>query len=158
MESKPDTLEDRRGRVAAAAEIVAFALERNLLHLALGAAREAARSALLALAAAPRRLSGPDLGLLREVATAPPQHLAGRPAERAAMMRTMLSAVDRLFPPPQATEGHGRPQDGSAGRPPLRGPDRAHRAGMRPGHASAAHRSHEVPVTRPQAQPDLENR
>ena len=118
MELNPDMLEDRRGRVAAATEIVASALERGLPHLALGAAREAARSALLALAAAPRRLSGPDIELLREVAAAPPQHLAGRPAERAALMRTMLSAVDRLFPGPPATAGSDRLRDGgAAGQP-----------------------------------------
>jgi hypothetical protein len=98
VESNLDMLEDRRSRVAAAAEIVASALERNLPHMALGAAREAARSALLALAAGPRRLSGPDIELLREVAAARPQHLAGRPAERAAVVRATLSVVDRLFP------------------------------------------------------------
>ena len=55
----------------AAADIVGLALERDLPHMALGAAREAARSALLALGAAPRgRLSGPDVELLREVAAA----------------------------------------------------------------------------------------
>ena len=76
--------ESQRSRVVAAAELVGFALQRDLPHIALGAAREAARSALLALAAAPRRLSGPDIELLREVAAAPPQHLSGRPAERLA--------------------------------------------------------------------------
>ena len=114
MDLQPDLHEDRRSRVATAAELVGFALERDLPHMALGAAREAARSALLALAAGPRRLSGPDIELLREVAAAPPQHLAGRPAERAALLRATLSAVERLFPRPPAT----------AGRPSRRGPDR----------------------------------
>ncbi len=41
----------------AAAEITAFALERDLPHVALGAAREAARSALMALG--PRRVGSP---------------------------------------------------------------------------------------------------
>lgn len=118
MDLNADMLDDRQGRVAAAAEITAFALERDLPHMALGAAREAARSALLALAAAPRdRLTGPDIELLREVAAAPPQHLAGRPAERAATIRAMLSALDRLFPRPPATAGRDLPWDGRASRP-----------------------------------------
>ena len=70
MELSLDMLEDRQSRVVAAAEIVSFALERDLPHMALGAAREAARPALLALAAVPPRLSDPDLGLLRERAAA----------------------------------------------------------------------------------------
>jgi hypothetical protein len=94
--SYPD--EDQWSRAMAAAEIVGLALERDLPHLALGAAREAARSALLAHAAVPRRLPGPDLGLLRDMAAAPPQLLAGRPAERTAVVRATLSVVDRLFP------------------------------------------------------------
>ena len=111
-------LEDQRSRAVAAAEITAFALERGLPHMALDAAREAARSALLALAAGPRRLSGPDIELLREVAAARPQHLAGRPAERAAVVRAVLSAVDRLFPRPPATTGSDRlPEGGAAGEP-----------------------------------------
>ena len=142
-------LEDRRGRVAAAAEIVTFALERGLPHVALGAAREAARSALLGRAATPRRLTGPDLELLREVAAAPPQHLAGRPAERVAVMRAVLSAVDRLFPRPPAAAGRDRPREGGAGQPSLPGPGRAHRAGLRPearpGGASEPHASGRAP-------------
>ncbi len=94
--------DDRRGRVMAAAAIAGMALERDLPHAALGAAREAARAALLALAQAPRRPAGPDLDLLRGVAAAPPQRLAGRPAERLALVRATLAAVDRLFPWPGA--------------------------------------------------------
>ena len=97
-----DRDEDQRSRAVAAAAITAFALERDLPHMALGAAREAARSALLALAAVPPRLSDPELGLLREMAAVPPQRLAGRPAEREAMVRAALSALDRLFPRPSA--------------------------------------------------------
>ncbi len=124
MEPDPDMLEHRWSRALAAAEITAFALERNLPHMALDAAREAARSALLALAAAPRRPSGPDIELLREVAAAPPQHLAGRPAERAALLRATLSAVRRLFPRPPATVGRNPPRGAGPGRPSRRGPDR----------------------------------
>ena len=124
MEPNPDMLDHQWSRAAAAADITAFALGRGLPHMALDAAREAARSALLALAAAPRRLSGPDLELLREVAAASPQHLAGRPAERAALLRATLSAVERLFPRPPATAGRDPPRGGVAGRPSRRGPDR----------------------------------
>jgi hypothetical protein len=102
MELKLDLLEDRRSRAMAAAEITGLALERDLPHMALGAAREAARSALLALAAVPHRLPDSDLALLREMAAVPPQRLAGRPAEREAMVRAALSALDRLFPRPSA--------------------------------------------------------
>jgi hypothetical protein len=128
MDLQPDLHEDRRSRVVAAAEITAFALERDLPHMALGAAREAARSALLALGAAPRgRLSGPDIEVLREVAAAPPQHLAGRPDERQALVRAMLSAVDRLFPRPPATPaGRDQPRHRGAVQPSRRSPDRAH--------------------------------
>jgi hypothetical protein len=94
--SYPD--EDQWSRAMAAVEVTGLALERNLPHMALGAAREAARSALLAHAAVRRRLSGPDLDLLRDMAAAPSQRLAGRPAERAATIRATLSVVDRLFP------------------------------------------------------------
>ena len=124
MESKPDLLEDQWSRAAAAAEITAFALERGLPHMALDAAREAARSALLALAAAPHRPPAPDLGLLRDMAAALPQHLAGRPAERLAMIRATLAVVEPLFPRPPATVGRNPPRGGAAGRPSRRRPDR----------------------------------
>jgi hypothetical protein len=126
VEPHPDLLENQWSRAVAAAEIAAFALERNLPHMALGGAQEAARSALLALAAAPRRPSGADFGLLREVAAAPPHHLAGRPAERKAMVRAALSVVDRLFPRPPAPAGRDRPRSGDAGQPSQQGGDRAH--------------------------------
>jgi hypothetical protein len=127
VESNPDMLEDQRSRAVAAADIAAFALERDLPHMALGAAREAARSALLALAVAPRRLPDPDLVLLREMAAASPQHLAGRPAERAATVRATLSAVGRLFqqPAPAALGFDPAPACG-VGQPSRRGTDQAH--------------------------------
>ncbi len=127
MESKPDLLENQWSRAAAAAEITAPALERGLPHMALDAAREAARSALLALAAAPRRPSAPDLGLLREVASALPRRLAGRPAERLAMIRATLSVVEPLFPRPPATVDRNPP-----GAPAQGGLTAGVRIGMRP--------------------------
>ncbi len=98
--SHPD--EDLRDRAMAAAAITGLALEQDLPHMALGAAREAARAALLALAPLPRRPFGADLDLLRGMAAAPAQRLAGRPAERLALIHATLAAVDRLFPPPGA--------------------------------------------------------
>ncbi len=97
MDAGPDLLEDQRCRAVAAADIIALALERNLLHMAMSAAQEAARAAQLVLAAAPRRPAGPVVELLREMAAAPPQHLAGRPAEREARVRATLAVVLRLF-------------------------------------------------------------
>jgi hypothetical protein len=94
-----DADDDPRGRALAAAEIVGMALERDLPHMALGAAREAARSALLALAAVPGpRLPDRDLGLLRDLAASSPQRFAGRPAERAAVVRATRALVGGLFP------------------------------------------------------------
>jgi hypothetical protein len=86
MDLRPELREDRRSRAMAATEILALALERNLPHMALAAAREAARSALLALAEAPppRRLAGRDLELLKELAAfASAAH--GGPAPRSGM-------------------------------------------------------------------------
>jgi hypothetical protein len=123
VEPHPDLLEHRWSRALAAAEITASALERGLPHMALDAAREAARSALLALAAAPRRPPMPDLGLLRDMAAASPRHLAGRPAERLAMIRATLAVVQRLFPRPSATVGRNPPRGAGPGRPSRRGPD-----------------------------------
>ncbi len=60
MDPQVDLHEDRRSRAAAAAEIVASTLERGVPHLALAAAREAARSALLELGRGPRRLAARD--------------------------------------------------------------------------------------------------
>jgi hypothetical protein len=68
--------------------------------LALAAAREAARSALLDLGEGPHRLARRDLALLRELAAASPQHMAGRPAERQALLRAALHILDRVFPRP----------------------------------------------------------
>ena len=112
MDLQPDLREDRWSRAAAAAGIVALALERNLPHMALAAAREAARSALLALGKGPRRLAGPDdLALLHELAAASPQHLAGRSAERQALFRATLSVLHRLFPEGVAARRGGPPRD-----------------------------------------------
>ena len=124
MESKLDILEHRWSRAVAAAEITAFALERDLPHIALDAVREAARSALLALAAAPHRPSAADLGLLRDMAAALPQRLAGRPAERLAMIRATLSVVEPLFPRAPATVDRNPPRGAGPARPSRRDPDR----------------------------------
>ncbi len=110
MEPHPDLLENQWSRAGAAAEITASALERGLPHMALDAAREAARSALLALAAAPYRPSAPDVDLLRDMAAALPRHFAGRPAEREAMNRATLSVVEPLFPRPPATVDRNPPR------------------------------------------------
>jgi len=96
MSLNPEPHEDRRDRAVAAADIVALALERDLLHMALPAAREAARSALLVLAEGPHRPAARELDLLRQVAASSPQHLAGRPVERTAMVRATLAVLDRL--------------------------------------------------------------
>jgi hypothetical protein len=79
---------------------MAMALERGAPHMALAAAREAARSALLALAGAPCRLTGADREILQQMAASSPQHLAGRPDERQAKLRAALAILDRLFPCP----------------------------------------------------------
>lgn len=100
MDLEPNLHEERWSRAVAAAQLVALALERDLPHMALAATREAARSALLVQGKGPRRLAGPDLALLRELAAAPPQHMAGRPAERQALVRAALSVLDRLLLPP----------------------------------------------------------
>jgi hypothetical protein len=106
MDPQPDRHEERRSRAGAAAEIVALALERDLPHLALAAAREAARSALLDLGEGPRRLAGRDLALLREPAAASPHHMAGRPAERQVLLRAALRILDRVFPRPPGAGWH----------------------------------------------------
>ena len=115
MDLEPDLHEERWSRAVAAAEIVALALERDLPHMGLAAAREAARSALLELGTSPRRLAGPDLALLRELAAAPPQHMAGRPAERQALVRAALAILDRLFLPPPSASWRGPPRGVGAG-------------------------------------------
>ena len=123
MDLEPDLHEEWWSRAVAAAEIVALALERNLPHMALAAAREAARSALLALGKEARRPAGPDLEFLRDLAAASPQHLAGRPAERQALVRAALSVLDRLFLlPPSAWREPAR--SSGAGHPSRRDPDR----------------------------------
>ncbi len=126
MDPQVDLHEDRRSRAAAAAEIVASTLERGVPHLALAAAREAARSALLELGRGPRRLAARDLALLQELAAAPPQHLAGRPAERQALLRAALSILDRVFLQPPGARRRAPPQGGDAGQPSPRKPDHAH--------------------------------
>ncbi len=126
MDLQPELREDRRSRAMAATEILALALERNLPHMALAAAREAARSALLALAEAPppRRLAGRDFELLKELAASSPQHMAGCPAERQALVRATLSVLDRVFLRPLAN-GRRPPRSAatwSSARPPHRAP------------------------------------
>ena len=115
MDLQSDLHEERWSRAVAAAQLVGLALERDLPHMALAATREAARSALLALGEGPRRLAGPDLALLRELAAAPPQHMAGRPAERQALVRAALSVLDRLFLPPPSASWRGSPRGVGAG-------------------------------------------
>ncbi len=107
MDMQSDLHDERWSRAVAAAQLVGLALERDLPHMALAATREAARSALLVLAEGPRRLAGPDLALLRELAAAPPQHMAGRPAERQALVRAALSVLDRLLLPPPSASWRG---------------------------------------------------
>ena len=124
MDLPSDPHEHWRSRAMAAAEIVALALERNLPHMALAAAREAARSALLALAEAPppRRLAGPDFELLKELAASSPQHMAGCPAERQALVRATLSVLDRVFLRPPAAAWRDPPRGGGAAQQPYRNP------------------------------------
>ncbi len=111
--------ESRWNRAVAATDILALALERDALHLALAAAQEAARSALLVLAEAPSRLANADRDVLRQMAAASPQHLAGRPAERQAGICSALAILDRLFPRPPICEARTLPAPaGGGGRAP----------------------------------------
>ena len=90
--------------------------------MALAAAREAARSALLAFAGAPYRLVAADLEILRQMTASSPQQLAGRPTERQARIRAVLEILDRLFPHPPSDEamiGWAWPGSGSSGFPGL---------------------------------------
>jgi hypothetical protein len=100
----------------AAAEIAALALERDLPHMALDAAREAARSALLVLAAGRHQVSSLELERLRDMAGATSQHLAGRPAERTAMVRAALSVVDSLLSRVSPLPGEGEVTGGGGVR------------------------------------------
>jgi hypothetical protein len=88
----------QRSRAVTAVTIMAMALERNAPHMALAAAQEAARSALLVLASAPRRLAAAELEILTQMAASSPQHLAGRPAERHARVHAAFMILDHLFP------------------------------------------------------------
>jgi len=90
----------QRSRAVTAITIMAMAmaLERNAPHMALAAAREAARSALLVLASAPRHLAAAELEILKQMAASLPQHLAGRPAERHARVHAAFIILDHLFP------------------------------------------------------------
>ena len=123
MDMQSDPHEERWSRAVAAAEIVALALERDLPHMGLAAAREAARSALMELGTGPRRLAGPDLALLRELDAAPPQHMAGRPAERQAVVRAALAILDRLFLLPPSAAWREPARGTGAGHPSRRDPD-----------------------------------
>jgi hypothetical protein len=104
-----DSLQDR---IAATMDVMRIALDKQAPYLALATAREAARAALLALGQgalnqSPLRAGKPELALLREVATATSQHLAGRPAERQALVSATLALLDRLFPRPATVEERG---------------------------------------------------
>jgi hypothetical protein len=96
--------ECQRTPAAAALDITALALKQGATHMALAAAREAARSILLAFAGAPHRLAGADLDMLRQMAASSPQQLAGRLTERRARIRAVLVILDRLLPQPEACE------------------------------------------------------
>ncbi|MFT8242898.1 hypothetical protein [Roseomonas sp. BN140053] len=93
----PSGHEEWQDRAVAAVHTASYALNHRLSHLALAGAREAARAALLALAAKTPRPTGSDVARLQELASASADHLAGRPAERDAMIRASLSAVTRLI-------------------------------------------------------------
>jgi hypothetical protein len=93
--------ECQRTPAAAALDITALALKQGATHMALAAAREAARSILLAFAGAPHRLAGGDLDMLRQMAASSPQQLAGRLTERRARIRAVLVILDRLLPQPR---------------------------------------------------------
>jgi len=107
--------ESRWHRAVTATDILALALERDASHLALAAAQEAARSALLVLAGAPSRLANADRDVLRQMAAASPQHLAGRPAERQAGICSALAILDRLFPRPPTCEARTLPAPAGGG-------------------------------------------
>jgi hypothetical protein len=104
MNQSLDQLECQRTRAAAALDITTLALKQGATHMAFAAAREAARSALLACAGAPHRLAGADLDVLRQMAASSPQQLAGRVTERQARIRAVLAILDCLFPRPDACE------------------------------------------------------
>jgi hypothetical protein len=125
MDRTFDLHECQRSRVMVAVDIMAMALERGAPHMALAAAREAARSALLALAGAPCCLADADLEILKQTAAASPQHLAGRPTERQARIRTVLAILDRLFPrPPACVVRISVARPGSPASAPARGTER----------------------------------
>jgi hypothetical protein len=116
MDGMLDNHDRQWRRAMAAAKITISALERDLPHMALDAAREAARSALLVLAAGPHQLSSLELGLLRDMARATSQHLAGRPAELTAMIRATLSVVGRLLARVSPVPGEGKATGGGGVR------------------------------------------
>ena len=94
-----DGQDERYSRALAAADVAGRAMAKSLSHMALAGAREAARSALLVLGEAPRRVGRDDLELLRTMAASSPRHFAGHPSERAAKVRATLTAVHRVLPP-----------------------------------------------------------
>ena len=99
MKPVPDLCGNSRRRALAAAGLASCCLERGLILAALAGARAAARSTLLTLAAAPPRAAGPDIQLLRELASAPLPGLGLRPAAQEVRVRVALAAVDRLLGP-----------------------------------------------------------
>jgi hypothetical protein len=124
-----DQPECQRTRTAAALDITALALKQGATHMAFAAAREAARSALLACAGAPHRLAGADLDMLRQMAASSPQQLAGRPTERQAKIRAVLAILDCLFPQPEACEVWISPAPPGSASPAFPVPAHARRAG-----------------------------
>ena len=99
-----DSLQDR---ITEGVALMRVALDKRAPYLALATAREAARTALLALGQAPFRPASRELALLREVATATPHRFAGRPGDRQALVSATLDLLERLFPHPAAAGGGG---------------------------------------------------
>jgi hypothetical protein len=129
MNQSLDQLECQRTRAAAALDITALALKQGATHMAFAAAREAARSALLAIAGAPHRLAGADLDVLRQMAASSPQQLAGRLTERQARVCAVLAILDRLLPRPEACEVWVSPAPPGSASPAFPVPAHARRAG-----------------------------
>ena len=101
-----DSLQDR---IADGMEVMRVALDQRAPSLALAAAREAARSALLvlgqqAMSQARLRPGTREMSLLRDVATATPQRIDGRAAERQALVSAALEVLEQLFPKPPVQE------------------------------------------------------
>ncbi|TDH58139.1 hypothetical protein E2C06_34160 [Dankookia rubra] len=105
MDNGPFHQDSLQDRIIEAVAVTRFALDSQAPRLALAAAREAARAALLALGQVASRPARRDLALLREVATVTPHRLAGRPGDREALVGATLDLLERLFPPPDLQQG-----------------------------------------------------